>query len=152
MANQSFSTANNFSLSGGQIEGELPIQSFETLEIDVAVTENNAGNTSRGAPTQEPRPGVMTFGEPSFSSPITQGNMKLWNWWKTFYPENGQPGQYQFQDITFSFKGENNSVVADWQLIGAFPKKYAVSSGSVSETTLATETITLVCKRIIRRS
>ncbi len=151
MPTQTLGTANNFSLSGGSIDGNVSVQSFDGLEISIAVTGNSAGNTTKGTSVQQPRPGAKTYGQPTFSCPIDEGEMKLWTWWKSFYPEGGKQGGYKIEEITFTFKGEEGDVQAEWQLIGAFPMKYSISAASVSETNLAAETIQLCCADIIRR-
>jgi phage tail-like protein len=151
MAQQKFGTANNFSLSGGSIENSIAVQSFDGISIEVAVTNNSAGNTGKGVSVQQPRPGAKTYGQPVFTCPISKGNKKLWNWWKLFYPAEGQQGSYEPEEITFSFKGEEGNVLAEWQLKNAFPMKYEISSGNVDESSLAAETITLCCSDIVRR-
>jgi hypothetical protein len=150
MAAQVLGTANNYTLQGGSIEGNLTVTSFSGMTMTVETTSNSAGNTKKGDSLQQSRPGKKTYGEPTFTCPIIKGNMKLWKWWTIFHPTNGKQGKYEPEDLTFTFQSEGE-VLAEWQIIGAFPKGYEPTGGSVEDSTLAAVTLTICCKDIIRR-
>ncbi|VEP14163.1 hypothetical protein H1P_2450009 [Hyella patelloides LEGE 07179] len=144
---ESISTANQFSLSGGTL-GEVLVQSFEGLDINVEVTSNAVGNRVGGFQEQQPQPGPKSYGEPTFICPIIEGDTTLWDWWILMHP-NGTQGIYTPEDLIFTFEKEN-SVFAEWQLKGAFPMQYSLSSASTEESALATETIQLCITSIER--
>lgn len=152
MAESNVGTANNFSLSGGTIDGMIAIQSFDGLEINVElVADKGIGCQGTGDTLAQPQPGGKTFGTPTFASPIEKGNKGLWDWWEKWFPlEGGQRTASDYEEITFVFRN-NNEVLASWVLKGAWPSKYEISSASIDESGLATETITVACREIVRR-
>jgi phage tail-like protein len=141
-------TASSFSLSGGTLGGEIAVQSFSGLEMDVEVTGTVAGNQTGGKKKLEPRPGPTKPGQPTFVCPIPKGDKKLAEWWKKLNP-NAQPGQYKTEDLTFNFIGDSGPV-AEWQLKGVFPMKYQVSDADANAAELATETIQLCVTEVER--
>lgn len=148
----SVGTADSFALSGGTIEGAIAVQSFSGLDIDVeTVAEKGLGCKNDGDTLIQPQPAGKTYGTPVFCCPIDLGNMGLWDWWEKWYPiEGGQRTASDYEEITFEFR-QNNDVLASWVLKGAFPMKYEIASAGVDESGLATETITVACREIVRR-
>lgn len=143
---------NGFQLSGNGIgEGKIAVQSFEGLDIDIEVTSNVAGNLKKGMCSQSPQPGKRTYGEPTFVCPIVEGEQTLWNWWKKLYPSS-KLGKLTREDLNFSFLGNDGKPMVTWLLVGAYPKKYSVSSGNVEETNMATETIQLCIQYLTREN
>ena len=144
MVDQQLGTANNFSLSGGSLEGQIAVKSVEGLEISVEVTGNSAGCMAQGGnQLQQPRPGAKSYGEPTFVCPLKNNGMELWDWWIIFHPTNGMQGTYEPEELIFTFHGNGGEPMAQWRLIGTFPMKYEVSSGDVENSDLASETIQL---------
>jgi phage tail-like protein len=141
-------TVSSFSLSGGSLGGEIAVQSFSGLEMDVEVTSVYAGNTTAGKKKLEPRPGPTKPGQPTFVCPIPKGDKKLAEWWKKLNP-NAQQGQYKTEDLKFSFNGEGGAF-AEWQLKGVFPMRYQVSDADANAAELATETVQLCVTEVER--
>ncbi|WP_319423594.1 phage tail protein [Pleurocapsa sp. FMAR1] len=144
-----FVLASGFSLSGGTLGGEVIVQSFSGLEMNVEVSSNSVGNQAGGKKKLEPRPGPTTPGEPSFVCPIPRNDKKLADWWKKLNP-NAQLGQYKTEDLMFTFQGDGGAVHAQWQLKGTFPMQYKVSDAETNDSELACETIQLCVTEIER--
>ena len=142
-----YQVVSGFSLSGGSL-GSVAVQKFSGIKIDVETSPTGAGNTVGGIRRLEPSPGPAKPGNPTFTVPITSGELPLAQWWVKLNP-NAMQGQYLPEDLTFSFEG-GNGVVAEWQLKGVFPMSYEVSEANATTAELAAETITLCVTEIVR--
>lgn len=138
--------SNGFALTGGLL-GEVSVSEFDNIEEDVELTDNNNAVDSRGRTLLGSAPGKRTYGLPEIVCPIDGVNEKtLLKWWKEIYP-TGQQGKNKKEDLVFSYRSEDESIL-EVRLIGAYPKKYRLSKSGVGESSRAAITVTLSVESI----